>query len=71
MLNWEQVAENTFRLKVYNGWLVRHVEILREHRSSGYSSWSEARGITESMTFVVDQTHAWELKPNAGGQHER
>ena len=58
---WEEVAEDTYRLKVHNGWLVRHDTVKHINKGSGYSNWGEFGGCCESMTFVVDQTHQWKL----------
>lgn len=50
-LNWEKIGENTLRLKVFRGWIVRH---------SYSSNWGEFG--YESSVFVPDEEHEWTPK---------
>jgi hypothetical protein len=43
---WEEIANNEYRLKVINGWIYRRVE--------GYGN--------ANMVFVPDKYHKWEIE---------
>lgn len=49
---WEEIEQNTKRMKVFGGWIVLH------------SDWlvTERYQICESMVFVPDPNHEWVLK---------
>ena len=49
--SWEYIGKDTFRLRVYGGWLVR-TEI---------STLNSDGGVAVSLIFIVDATHIWEL----------
>lgn len=51
---WEKIysviGHATWRAKIWNGWLVRSEE------------WDEDMGLSESMVFVPDEDHEWEIE---------
>jgi len=55
---WEQLDENTFRAKVRSGWLVIH-------KSSSMIGGGKITtyNLSESMQFVPDNDHQWEILP--------
>jgi len=50
---WEDINAYTFRLKVFGGWIVKHMNIW----STEYSNESSL-----SICFVPDIKHEWELE---------
>jgi hypothetical protein len=55
-LKWEEIASNTYRLKVYGGWIV-YKKTWKEHTWGGGASDAVALG----MVFVPDPNHEWML----------
>lgn len=56
---WETIKDlptsNTYRAKVYGGWLVNNVTKYRDERG-------KPAGQSESMVFVPDPSHKWEIE---------
>lgn len=50
---WEEISKMTFRAKVHGGWVILH-QNYRDNSSGIYKC--------ESMVFVYDPIHRWELK---------
>lgn len=48
---WEDVTENTFRLKVFGGWMVMY-----QDRVDSNNEWRS------TMVFLSDPTHLWEIE---------
>lgn len=48
---WEQIDPETWRLRVWNGWIVRYDTI----------SWPAGEAVGSTMTFVPDMLHQWKL----------
>ena len=55
-MEWEEIARSTYRLKVLEGWIVLH-QTSRE-LSGGCEP---AVALSESMCFVPDPDHNWEI----------
>ena len=53
LLEWEEIAPSTYRLKVHGGWLVR---VAREKSTLSHAV------IAESLVFIPDSLHRWELE---------
>lgn len=51
MLNWEEIAQDTYRLKVYGGWMVTSIVM-----------GSSSRLRYETAIFVPDPSHQWSLE---------
>lgn len=58
---WEEIAEDTYRLKVHNGWLVMAVHRYPA-KSWGVHHEHEYDRESSSMVFVTDQTYRWEIE---------
>lgn len=59
-LQWEDVDEDTFRAKVFGGWIVKHmdhvhVSLSEEMRPQTGYEWRT------SMVFIPDPEYKWEL----------
>ena len=48
MLKWEEIAQDTWRLKVFGGWIVSRT--IENHN-----------GVTTALCFVPDANHEWEV----------
>lgn len=53
MLKWEEIAQDTWRLRVYDGWLVS--------RTIDTGEWTST-----ALCFVPDAFNRWELGKEAG-----
>lgn len=50
LIQWEKMDEYTHRLRVFGGWIVKHV------------SYYYHESVSESSVFVPDPNHEWDLK---------
>lgn len=55
---WEKICENTYRLNVVGGWIVRFIAAMR------------GEGISSNMIFINDTLHIWRLNNEQGNQNE-
>ena len=57
MIQWEDIDNltNTQRLRVYGGWIVKHV-----------SYFIPNNAVSESSVFVPDPNHEWDLNDEVG-----
>lgn len=53
---WEEIEQNTKRMKVFGGWIVLHLHQQNEWLYDG------GEPACESMVFVPDPNHEWVLK---------
>lgn len=61
MLNneWEKVNDNTKRLKVFRGWIIKVEEIVYKNNGYNIDDGIERRDI--STTFISDPKHEWKI----------
>ena len=55
-LEWERIAESTFRLRVFGGWLVEVIE------------FGEVNNFP-ALTFVPDAEHLWTIEQEKGEEN--
>ena len=54
-VSWEQLDENTFRMRVYKGWIVLH------KKSSALIGSNVSCAESEAMVFVPDFNGDWKV----------
>lgn len=52
----EEFSSSTYRIKVFGGWLVNNLTTIETHYKDG-----RQLTVTESMVFVPDPEHKWEI----------
>lgn len=57
---WENVVDNTYRMKVHGGWIVRNDIKKHTYHASGDYAWSNT--IDSPMCFMPDLNHEWRIE---------
>jgi hypothetical protein len=55
---WEEITKTTSRMPVFGGWIILH----SKSQCSSSPMGGVASALSESMVFVPDHNHEWEIE---------